>query len=116
TVIERNASGELCGGPLNTGCDPVNGIVTAPWKPTCVVAAIGLVHFESSGRLVEICGDTVRRLFFRPLARGAPRQNTSTDDEKDSATVAFFGLTRVGEEVWAVGIDGLYRMDAKGKT
>jgi hypothetical protein len=29
----------------------------------CVVAAIGLVHFFRHGRLVEVCGDRVRRFF-----------------------------------------------------
>jgi len=33
SAIERNTSGELCGGPLNTECDPVNGIAAEPQKP-----------------------------------------------------------------------------------
>src|SRR5262249_11022002 len=37
--VERNETGELCGGPLNAACDPVNGIATSPWDPNCVVVA-----------------------------------------------------------------------------
>jgi hypothetical protein len=110
-VLERNASGELCGGPLNTECDPVNGIATPPWKPDCLVAAIGLVHFASHGRLVEICGDGVRSLFFQPLRGPAP---ASPDTPEPFETVSFFGLVRQAEVLWAVGIDGLYRLDASG--
>jgi len=46
TQVERNTAGGLCGGPLNSACDPVNGITAVPWNPDCIVAAVGLVHFE----------------------------------------------------------------------
>jgi hypothetical protein len=92
-VSERNATGKLCGGPLNTDCDPVHAIVTEPWKPSCVVAAIGLIHIEPHGRLVEVCGDRVRRLLFRPYGERSTRGIglTSGIDEPRS-TVAFFGI------------------------
>lgn len=108
-TVERNRSGELCGGPLNTGCDPVNGVTTAPWNPACVVAAIGLVHMMSHGRIVEVCGSNVRRLYYKPLDPQPP--NSPLDEGEPSSTVAFFGLTRSGNTWWAVGIDGLYRFD-----
>src|SRR5262249_15080038 len=50
--IERNESGELCGGPLNAACDSVNGITTSPWTPSCVAVAVGQVHFMPRGRIV----------------------------------------------------------------
>ncbi len=112
-VIERNMSGSLCGGPLNTACDPVNGIASEPWKPECVAVAIGLVHFEPHGRIVEVCGDQVQRLYFKPYGQQASGASEKEGDEP-FRTVAFFGLTRVGDALWAVGLDGIYRIEASG--
>jgi hypothetical protein len=108
-TIERNRSSELCGGPLNTACDPVTGIIAAPWNPACVVAAIGLVHMMAHGRIVEVCGRTVRRLYFKPFDPQPP--NNALSDGEPASTIAFFGLARSGNTWWAVGIDGLYRFD-----
>ena len=108
-MVERNRSGELCGGPLNTACDPVNGIIAAPWNPACVVAAIGLVHMMSHGRIVEVCGNNVHRLYYKALDPQPPRNKL--DEGEPASTVAFFGLTRSGNTWWAVGIDGMYRFD-----
>jgi hypothetical protein len=108
-AIENNQSGELCGGPLNTQCDPVNGIVASPSKHSCVTAAIGLVHFMSHGRIVEVCDKAVRRQYYKPLDPQPP--HGKLDQGEPSSTVAFFGLTRVGSTVWALGTDGLYRFD-----
>ncbi len=107
TLIDRR-SGDLCGGPLNADCDPVHGVTSEPWKSGCVVAAVGLVHFFSHGRLVEICGDDVQTLLSRPYRFRAP-----TDDRKDISTVAFFGVARAGDSLLAAGIDGLYRVSGK---
>lgn len=107
TTVEQNRSGNLCGGPLNSDCDPVNGLVGAPWDRTCVVAAIGLVHMMSHGRIVEVCNGKVRRLYFKPLDPQPPRG--TLDDGEPSSTVAFYGLTRADNMVWAIGIDGIYR-------
>jgi len=107
-TVERNERGSLCGGPLNKECDPVHGIAQEPWKPGCIIAAIGLVHmFHSHGRLVEICDDEVRPFFFRPYGK-RPQGNV---DEEPFDTVAFFGLVRAGNALVAAGIDGLYRFD-----
>jgi hypothetical protein len=108
-TIERNQSGQLCGGPLNTDCDPVNGIVAAPWNSSCVVAAIGFVHMMSHGRIVEVCGNNVRRLYYKALDPQPPRNEL--DEGEPASTVAFFGLTRSGNTWWAVGLNGLYRFD-----
>lgn len=105
--VERNRSGELCGGPLNRSCDPVNGIVASPWRPHCVVAAIGLVHMMSHGRIVQICGTDVQRLYFKPLDPQPP--NLTLDEGEPPSTVAFYGLARRGDTLWSVGVDGLYR-------
>jgi len=63
TTVQPQTTKEPCDEPLDARCDPVNGIVASSWKPGCLVAAIGLVHFRPRGRLVEICGDTVQRLY-----------------------------------------------------
>ncbi len=113
-IIERNVSGELCGGPLNTGCDPVNGITSEPGHPGCVVVAIGLVHFLTDGRLVEVCGNRVKELYVKPYGEEPPEPGTKKGD-KPFQTVPFFGLTREGQTLWAVGIDGIYRVE-KGEV
>src|SRR5262249_42616145 len=102
-----------CSGPLDKACDPVNGIASEPWRPGCVVAAIGLVHFFPHGRLVEVCGNMVRRLFFRPL-HDDPAKPSDRTDEEPFVTEAFFGLARDGETIWAVGLEGLYTVTASG--
>jgi hypothetical protein len=114
TAIERNASGGLCGGPLNSSCDPVNGIAAEPWKPGCIAAAVGLVHFVPHGRIVEVCGDRVERLYYRAYEEQASASRPISGDEPFS-TVAFFGLVRVGDALWAAGIDGIYRV-GEGST
>jgi hypothetical protein len=110
TVIEKNSMGGLCGGPLNTSCDPVNGIADEPWKPGCVAIAIGLVHFSPHGRIVEVCKDEVRRIYFKDFGNSGPRNEQRQGDEPFK-TVAFFSLVRAGNELMAAGIDGVYRFD-----
>jgi hypothetical protein len=112
TVVERNSSGELGGGPLNTACDPVNGISAEPWKLDCIVAAIGLVHFEPHGRIVEVCGNQVQRLYYKSY--GNNRSSNHSKDDEPFSTVAFFGLTREGNTLSAVGIDGIYDIGPGG--
>jgi len=109
--IERKETGEHCFKPLDSDCDPVNGIATAPWDPNCVVLAIGVVHFAPHGRIVEVCGDTVRRLYGRALG-GPPvlGRDAPSPGEDPLPSEAFFGLTRQGNLLWAVGIDGIYQI------
>lgn len=122
TVIESNTMHTLCGGPLNTACDPVNGLVAEPGKPGCVLAAVGLVHFGPHGRIVEVCGEAVKRLYFRnlPCKEEKPGEvelgctGELHDGEMDMHTEAFFGLTPTKDAVWAVGIDGLYKITPTG--
>jgi hypothetical protein len=111
-VIERNATKTLCGGPLNTQCDPVTGLAVEPWKPDCIVASIGLVHMMPHGRLVEVCGGIVKRIYFKPFGEQPP--HGGLDDGEPSSTVAFFGLNADGQSLWAVGIDGIYQIDRNG--
>ena len=106
-TVEQNGSGASCGGPLDAGCDPVTSLIAAPGNRACVIAAIALVHMIEHGRIVEICGNHVRRLFFKPLDPQPP--HGSLDDGEPALTVAFFGLARGEKGWWAVGTDGLYR-------
>jgi len=105
SIVERNAGGALCGGPLVTDCDPVNGIATIPWKPGCLAIAVGLVHFAPTGRLVEVCGDQLRELYSKPYGSGS-----------FPSTVAFFGLVSKDNMLWAMGIDGLHGIGPDGKV
>lgn len=106
SAVARNVSGKLCGGPLNIECDPVNGITAEPWNPDCVAVAIGLVHMSTHGRVVEVCGDQVRELYSKPL------ENAGSESAHE--TVAFFGIVAHKDELWASGIDGLYRIRKGG--
>jgi hypothetical protein len=112
--VESNASGQLCGGPLNTACDPVNAIVVEPWKSGCIAIAIGLVHFSPHGRIDEVCGDTVRRIYFKAYETQPPGSNTNGDEP--FSTVAFFGLSAASNNLIAAGLDGLYRIAADGSA
>jgi hypothetical protein len=118
--IEENSSGELCGGPLNGACDPVNGIAPEPWRPDCVAVAVGLIHFTPHGRIVEVCKNRVKRIYFKAhesrwSALAKSRGRKSRDDEP-SETVAFFGLAQVGTQLLAAGMDGIYQFGAEGKV
>jgi hypothetical protein len=105
-------SGDLCDGPLNTDCDPVNALIESPWNSNCILAAIGLMHMGSHGRITEICGDAIRRHYFRSLLPPFPGGKVEKDD--DFSSVAFYGLAKHGDELWAVGIDGLYNITREG--
>jgi len=114
TMIERNATGELCGGPLNSSCDPVNGIAPEPWKPGCIAVAVGLIHLQPHGRVVEVCADQVERLYSKPHGGNASSGHGSGDEPFSS--VPFFGITREGDTLWAVGIDGVYNVGPSGSA
>ncbi|MEP6900003.1 MAG: hypothetical protein ABI870_15870 [Rhodanobacter sp.] len=113
TSIERNTNGELCGGPLNSDCDPVTGIAPEPWNPHCISAAIGIVHMMTQGSIIEVCGDDVRLLYAKPYTSAALTSRLKGHSPR-TETVAFFGLTTREGALWAIGIDGLYRIDRNG--
>lgn len=105
-TLARNESGDLCGGPLS-GCDPVNGLAASPWKPDCIVAAVGLIHMTGVGRLVEVCGDRIKSLYSEPCpgARGS-----------GDCTTPFFGIAPVGRTLLAVAPDELVTLDGSGRS
>jgi hypothetical protein len=112
--IESKLSSDLCGGPLNSQCDPVNAIVAEPHVAGCVLIAIGLVHFSPHGRIDEVCGTRVRRVFFTPyLGDDSIGGKTMVGDEP-SSTVAFFGLATIKDAVFAAAPDGIYKIGSHG--
>lgn len=114
SVLERNATGELCDGPLNTACDPVNGIAPIPWKPGCVAAAVGLIHMMAHGRIVEICGSRIALLYTRPGEGLSPEKRAAVEAGSSSDSTAFFGIVQIGASLLAAGHDGLYRFNGPG--
>jgi hypothetical protein len=116
TAIERNSSGELCGGPLNTDCDPVNGLALEPWNANCVAAAVGLVHMSPHGRIVEVCNNDVRRLYFKAYGDQPPNSGGNSKNDEPFSTVAFFGLAAGRDSLWATGIDGIYKLGEHGQA
>jgi hypothetical protein len=114
-AVEKNPTGDLCGGPLNAACDPVNGIADNPWKPGCIVVTVGLVHFSPTGRLVEVCSDRIERLYEKPYVV-PPTPSDPPQDSEPYGTVAFFGLVGHGETLTAAGIDGIYRFGPGGSV
>lgn len=103
TIIERRDTGEICDGPLNTDCDPVNGLAPEPWKPGCVAVAIGLIHMNGSGRIVEVCDGQVRRLYETPCVREPPAEPGCSEP--------YFGLVQMGDALWAVGAGAILVLD-----
>lgn len=62
--------------------------------------------------MVEICEDRVERIFYR--AYGSQPSARLNEDGEPFATVAFFGLSRAGDVLLAVGVDGLYPIGRDG--
>jgi len=65
-------------------------------------------------RVVEVCGDQVQRLYYKEY--GENRPDGRRKDDEPFSTVAFFGLTREGDTLWAMGIDGIYSIGPDGTT
>lgn len=112
--INKNDTGGLCGGPLNGGCDPVNGLAIVPWKPDCLALAIGLVHMAAHGRITEACPDDIRTLYSKQFGERYPNKNMPESEAYQ--TMAFFGLTAAGDHLVALGLDGIYTLSADGKV
>lgn len=115
TAIERK-SGSPCGAPLDSACDPVTALAPETWRPDCVVAAIGLVHMSSHGRILEICGTQARRLYLQACPDQPTRRTTRGlgPDAEPACTEAFSGLALNGDHLVAVATDGLHAIDRRG--
>lgn len=107
--IERRDTKELCAGPLNSHCDPVTGVIPDPRNKDCILAAVGLVHMVSHGRILRVCGKDVSLVF----------EKTDTVDgfsgQKWEVTEAFFGLVAAADGgFWAITSEALYRFAGDG--
>jgi hypothetical protein len=118
-TIERNATGELCDGPLNASCDPVNGLATIPWRPDCIAGAVGLIHMMAHGRIAQICPGSVEQLIAVADVDELDPEDARRRAEASVGgygSVAFFGLAARGDELIAVGHNGIHRIRADGST
>ncbi len=116
-VIARNTTGDLCDGPLNTNCDPVHGIANLPWRPECIAAAIGLIHFAPHGRIAAICPDGIEQLHAAlDAVDEADPDSIASAAAGRYGSVAFFGLAAIDGALVAAGHNGLHRLDADGRT
>ncbi len=113
--VERNSTGDLCGGPLNSDCDPVSALVTSPWNPGCVAVAVGIVHMAAHGRLLEACGDQVKALYLGPCPH-QERRGARPETGEPFCTEAFFGLTARRDTLLAVGTGGVLRLTRDGRA
>jgi hypothetical protein len=69
------------------------------------------MHMSEHGRIVEVCGDEVTRLYYN-ADPGAVAMGKGIDEPFE--TVAFFGLASSQDVIWAFGADKLYRIDENG--
>jgi hypothetical protein len=92
---------------LDADLDPVNGIVADPGNPNCIIAAVGLIHFMSSGRVLRVCGDKVEVVFENLIPQ-------EVNGNKFNESEAFFGLVPAKGGYWAVSDSCVYRFHASG--
>jgi hypothetical protein len=113
SLVQSGNVEESCGGLLNASCDPVTGLAPDPALPTCVLAAVGLVHFLAHGEVVRVCGTEIERVYRKPYTID-PNWDTQ-DAEEAASTVPFFGLAGRGDQVWGIAADGIYRFGEIGE-
>src|SRR5229473_2868079 len=105
--VERRDTKELCAGPLNSACDPVTGVIPDPQNKDCILAAVGLVHMLSHGRILRVCGKDVSLVFEKSF---------KVDGFKGEWEMieAFFGLVpAVDGGFWAITSEALYHFGAE---
>lgn len=106
--IERRDTKELCAGPLNSDCDPVTGVIPDPLNKDCILAAVGLAHLASHGRILRVCGKDVYLIFEKSYS-------VDFGDRKLEETEPFFGLVPTEDgRFWAITSRALYRFGADG--
>lgn len=107
--VERRDTKELCAGPLNSACDPVTGVIPDPQNKNCILAAVGLVHMFSHGRILRVCGNDVSLVFEKS------HKVDGFAGKKWEITEAFFGLVpTVDGGFWGITSGALYHFGADG--
>jgi hypothetical protein len=93
--------------------NPTTGLAPSPWRPGCVIAAMGLNHGSGWGNVSEVCETTVRALYVKPFSpsRDFPPPVIASPYENVGFSVPFYQVESVGEVVWARAWDGVYRID-----
>lgn len=111
--VERNEKGGLCDGPLNTDCDPVTSLMPDLGRADCVLAAIGLQHMTSHGRVVRVCGDQIEVVFRRPITGffGSRAADAGFD-----VSEAVYGLAPAPGGFYAVTGRALYKVEGEKVT
>ena len=105
--VERRDSQELCEGPLNSDCDPVTSLIPDPQNKDCILAAVGLVHMMTQGRILRVCGTKVTPIWSKSVKDDL--------DGKLSMTEAVFGLAPAANGgFWAITWRALYLFAADG--
>ncbi len=115
-TIAHSATSDRCDGPLSTVCDPVQGLATPPWRPDCVVAAIGLIHMLEHGRLTLVCPDRIEQFYVAMDSEAEGQPGTEGAAEGDYGSIAFFGLAASGNGLIAIGHNGLHRIGPNGSA
>ncbi len=110
-IQKKSFGGPHCMRPLDPECDPVTDLTVAPWNSACVVATIARAY--SGGRVLEICGDNVRRLYFAQN-RYSRDEQPGPDGEIDFGTIGFSGVLALGSTVTAIGDEAIYVIDQSG--
>jgi hypothetical protein len=108
-LIDAPDAQELCGGVLNSDCGPVTGLAADPFRPDCILAATGLVHFVPHGSVVRICGESISLAYAKPYTLDPNWKFDPEDGIGTHPSVAFYSLAGDGAEAWAVANDGIYR-------
>lgn len=92
----------------------VTALAFEPWNPSCLALSIGFINLDVDDRILEVCGDGKQRPWLAPIV---PSANDPRSDEltRRVPTQPFFGMTPVGNELWATGFDGLFRVAADGR-
>lgn len=116
--IIAHEDGALCGGMLNTSCDPVTGLALDPARPDCVLASVGLVHMMASGgHVVRVCDGEVSLAYRKPITLSTNWQwNPQDQDMSGFSSVPFYALSGSAAAAIAVAGDGTYRFTPASET
>ncbi len=102
TQIDTATPQSVCDGLLARKCDAVTGLVASPFHAGCAIATLGVDHFFSTGRILEVCGTRLRLVYRQTLddhGRPAPPPKKSQMMTRETP---FFGVTVAGGKLIAV--------------
>ncbi len=94
----------LCEGDFNSDCQPVTGLIADLSNPHCVLASVGLSHFDTYGRILRVCGTEVTVVYKNEHIAHYPGGDFPTSEP-------FFGLARADKGFWTVSYDAIYRFE-----